>query len=99
MNDKGVLIVKSSGNFFTLDSANILFDVAPNDHNLPLATILGDASIAGAPMTACLQKHRLVLAFDEHAVLIFDGRQLRKKLLLALFNILFMSIRELRVLV
>lgn len=91
LNYQCILIVKSSGNFFTLNSANILFDVAPNDHDLPLAAILGDAPIARAPMTACLQKHRLVLALDEHTILIFDGLQLRKKLVLALFNVLFLS--------
>jgi hypothetical protein len=76
LDDESILVVKPRSNFLAFNCANVLFYVAPDNHDLPLASILGNSTISGATMTASLQKHAFVLALHQQAVLVFDSIEL-----------------------
>ena len=54
LNYQGVLIIKTRSNLFALHRANVLLYVAADDHNLPFASILGDATVPRAALASCL---------------------------------------------
>ena len=72
LDDERVLVIEASGCFFVLDGTDVLLDFPADDHNLPLAPILGDTSELGATLASCLQENRLVLALDQHRVHVLD---------------------------
>ena len=71
MDNDGIFVVQDASNVFILNCADIFLEFAPHDHDLPLAAILGYAAELAAPIAACLQEHRLTLAFEKHFVFVF----------------------------
>ena len=54
-----ILVVQCGGKVLSFYRTNILLNVASNDHDLPLGSILGDASESAAPMASRLHLIRL----------------------------------------
>ena len=94
LDDKRVLVIEARCCFFVLDSTDVLLDFPADDHNLPLAAILGDTTELGAALASCLQENRLVLTLDQHRVHVLDRLQLNQQVLLALLYLLLLLVDE-----
>ena len=77
LDDTRVLVIEARRCFFVLDGTDVLLDFPANDHDLPLAPILGDSTELGTALASCLQENRLVLALDQHRVHILNRLQLK----------------------
>ena len=54
LNDQGIFVVEACGNLFTVDCTNVLLYIPSNNHDLPLAAVLGNTTIFGASLTSGL---------------------------------------------
>ena len=70
LDDDRILIIKKTCRVFSVDGTDILFQIASNNHDLPLAAVFGDATEFRAAMAACLHEERLVFAVEEKLVVL-----------------------------
>ena len=68
-NDR-IFVVEDTCRVFILQRTNVLFEVSAHDHHLILFTVLGDAAIPGAAMTARLHEQGFVLWLDQELVIV-----------------------------
>ena len=51
-----VLVVQDAGDILIFNCADILFQTAAHDHDLPLAAVFGHAAVFTAAVATCLQE-------------------------------------------
>ena len=94
MDNERIFIIESRGYYFTFNCADVLFDLTAHNHDLPLASILGDATVPGAALAARLQENRLVLALDQYLVHLLDLLQLKEQTLFTLLYFQLLLVEE-----
>lgn len=92
LNDQGVFVVETGCSFLAFHGSDVLFDIAAYDHDLPLASILGDASVLRSSLASCLKEYGLVLALYEDRVDILDRLELEHETLFTFLNFLLLLV-------
>lgn len=98
LDDQRVFVVEASCDFLALHRAYVLFDFTSDDHDLPLCSIFGDSSVAGATIATGLQEEGLVLTLDQDAVRVFNLLEQQHQVLLRLIDFRVLPIHRLAIL-